>query len=142
MTRPGFQPYGGSRLRTTRYQMVASEAKSVGDALQYVGSASTLKLGASNTEIVAVYHDADRAASSTDTPYKTVILTLPDVLWYAPVEAGTAAATQMDDQVDLNSADGIDVGTTTNGDFHIVKFINTAEVVGFFNITPWGGEAT
>jgi|TARA_Y100000310_G_scaffold19478_2_gene19109 hypothetical protein len=117
--------------------MVASEAKSVGDALVWTGGAATLSLGASNGEIMGVYHDADRAASATDTPFATVILTYPDLWWYAPVESGTAAATMVDDLVDLNSADGLDVAASTNDDFRITKFINTAEVVGFFSVTPY-----
>ena len=140
-TIPGFRPHqDGVKVRLTRRQMVASEAKSIGDALTYQGSASTLKLAASNDDVVTIYWDADRTSTPSDTPFKTVALVLPGTMWEAEVEAGTAASTQVDDEVDLNSADGIDVGTTTNGDFHITKFISTTRVVGFFNVTPYTGK--
>lgn len=132
MALPGFMPYGGSRLRLTRRRMVASEAKSLGDVLVHTSGADTLELGATNGLFVAVYMDAD-LASTTDTPYKTVMLITPDSQWYAPVEAGTFASTCVGTDVDLNSADGIHATNSTNDDFHVDRFISTSVGVGRFN---------
>jgi len=134
-TRPGFQPYGGARLRTTRGKMVASEAKSIGDVLVHTSGANTFELGATDGVFAAVYHDADRSAALTDTPYKTIIPITPDMEWYAPIESGTGATTLVGTYVDLNSADGLDVGTSTKDDFIITKHISTTLCVGRFNST-------
>jgi hypothetical protein len=115
--------------------MVASEAKSVGDALKHTGGADTLSLAASGDVVVAVYMDADRAASETDTPYKSVMLTTNGILWEAEVETGTALASMVDDEVDLASADGLDVTASTNDDFIILKVLSGTRVVGIFNKT-------
>lgn len=128
-------PYGGARLRLTRRPMVASEAKSIGDALINTSTAATLSLAATNfTEVTAVYMDADRASSVTDvaTMYSVMLVT-PDVQWYGYREAGTLTAADVGNNVDLNSADGLAVDTTSNNDFHIDKYISADICVGRFN---------
>ncbi len=135
-TIPGFRPYEADRIRLTRYKMVASEVKSIGDALKFTGGADTLSLAATNSVVVAVYMDADLASGST-TPYKSVMLTLPGILWEAQVETGTAASTMVDDEVDLASADGLDVTASSNDDFIITKVLGGTRVVGFFNKTVY-----
>lgn len=135
-SRPGFQPYGGTRLRLTRRKMVASEAKDVGDVLVHTASADTLELGASNGLFVAVYMDAPRTSADADyasTPYKTVMLITPDTQWYAVREAGTLTAADVGADVDLNSADGLAVDTSTNDDFHIDMVLDSNTCVGRFN---------
>lgn len=132
-TRPGFQPFGGSRLRLTRRKMVASEAKSVGDVLTHTSGADTLELAAAGGTFVAVYMDADRDSSLTDTPYKSVMLITPDSQWYFVREAGTLTAADVGADVDLNSADGLAVDTSTNDDFHIDGVIDANTGWGRFN---------
>ncbi len=136
-TIPGFRPYEADRIRLTRRKMVASEAKSNGDALVHTGSADTLSLAATNGVVVAVYMDADRSSALTDTPYKSVMLTLPGILWEAVVETGTALSTMVDDEVDLASADGLNVDASTNDDFVILKVLSGSRVVGIFNKTVY-----
>lgn len=135
-TIPGFRPYEADRIRLTRRKMVASEVKSIGDALVHTGSADTLSLAATNGVIVAVYMDADLASTAT-TPYKSVMLTLPGILWEAQVETGTALSTMVDDEVDLASADGLNVDASTNDDFVIMKVLGSSRVVGIFNKTVY-----
>lgn len=135
-TRPGFQPYGGTRLRLVRRLMKASTAISHADLLKRTAGANTLEPATSNAVFVAVYLDGDIASTDTDyasTKYRSVMLLTPDLQFYAPVEAGTATAATVGTTCDLNSADGIDVGTTTNGDFTVDIFLTASEVVGHFN---------
>lgn len=135
MTRPGFQYKGGARARLTRRKMVASEAKSLGDALSQTSTAATMSLAVAGGVFKAVYYDADRSASLADTPYKTVMLITPDTEWYFVVEAGTFTEADCGVDADLNSADGIAVDTSTNDDFHIDGYIDANHGWGRFNNT-------
>jgi hypothetical protein len=104
--------------------------------LTHTSSADTLEVAASNGTFVAVYYDTPRASTDADyalTPYKTVMLITPDSQWYAPVEAGTCTAADVGADVDLNSADGLAIDTSTNDDFHVDMFIDSSTVVGRFN---------
>lgn len=98
----------------------------------HTSGAATLELGATNGLFVAVYMDAD-LASTTDTPYKTVMLITPDTQWYAVREAGTLTEADVGTDVDLNSADGLNVDASTNDDFHVDIYIDSNTCVGRFN---------
>ena len=127
-------PYGGTRLRLTRRPMVASEAKAIGDSLTQTSAANTLSVAASNGLFYAVYMDADRTSASTDvTTMYSVMLCSPDMQWYAPIESGTFAVSCVNTDIDLNSADGLHATNSTNDDFHVDLFINSALGVGRFN---------
>ncbi len=134
MILPGFMPYGGARLRLTRRPMVTSEAKDIGDALTQTAAANTCSLAATNGLFYAVYMDAARSSASTDvTTMYTVMLCTPDLQWFFNVESGTFAASCINTDIDLNSADGVHATNSTNDDVHVDLFINSTTGVGRFN---------
>lgn len=128
----GFTIEGADRVRSERWKVKASTAIVRGDALKRTATADTLEPAVAGDTVVAIYHDTDRAASETDTPYRMVIPVTEDTRFYAPVEAGTFTAANVNTTVDLNSADGINMTTTSGGDFFIEKYISAAIAVGRF----------
>ena len=139
-TYPGFHPFEGE-FPISRAFMKASEDKDEGDALSYenAGTADELELAVTSDTIVGVYHDKPRTSSDSDyasdveKEYIRVIRN-ESQLWYANNESGTdaAQATDVGTSVDLNSADGLDVTSTSNGDFKITKVIDGDTVIGHF----------
>ena len=136
-TYPGFYPYEGT-FKKRLFSMKGGEAKDVGDSLSYenAGTVDELELAVTSDTIVAVYGDAPRTSGDSADADRMcwVVERNPTQLWFANVEAGTATAqTDIGLNVDLNSADGVDIGTTSNGDFIVEKVLTTATIVGYFS---------
>lgn len=137
MALPGFLPFGG-RVRYVRRKVKASQVFSIGDVCKETSGADTVEPAATDAVFACVYMDKDRATTDSDyasTPFRTFALVTPETQWYANVETGTAAAATTGTNVDLASADGVDVGTTTKQDFHVDKVLNSTTIVGHFNAT-------
>jgi len=129
----GFALEGADRAgRSERWKMKASSAVARGDALKRTATADTLEIAAAGDTVVAIYHDVDRAVGEEDTPFRMCIPVTEDTRFYANVESGTFTAANVNTVVDLASADGINMTTTSNGDFYIEKFISASIAVGRF----------
>lgn len=139
MTLPGFM-YDGSNTRGVKQvpmKVKASTAISPGDALKRTSAADTVEPATSAAKIVGIYNGPARSGSETDTPEYPCIVVDSFTYFKANVEdnnGGAVDATSLTRgaEIDLNSADGLDMGVSTNDDFIVEKVVNSTTVIGRF----------
>lgn len=131
-TLPGFIIEETDRVRLKPYKMKASAACAFGDAMKRTATADTIEIAAAGDNVECIYWDADRASTETDTPMRMCYPVREDTQFRAPVEAGTFTSANVNTVVDLNSADGINMTTTSGGDFLIEKYISATVALGRF----------
>ena len=134
MPLPGFVYASGPWELDRTGATVASTAIAVLDALEQ--DSGQLSPAATNEEIVGVALEAKASGDATTNPVQILFATFGRTKFRAPREAGTLAAADRYLRVDLNSADGLDADTTTNGDFAVYARIDADTALGCFT-TPF-----
>jgi len=131
-TLPGFILEETDRVKLQPRKMKASAAVAFGDALKMTATADTWEVAAAGDTVGAIYWDEDRTSGQTDTPMRMCYPVREDTHFRAPVEAGTFTSANCNTVVDLNSADGINMTTTSGGDFLIEKYVSATVAIGRF----------
>jgi hypothetical protein len=93
---------------------VAGGTIAAGDSVQY-DEGGKVVVGATNNEILGIALEASSLNNQID-----VDVAHPGDIFRFPIEAGTMAAAKVGTEVDLESADGVDVDDSTNDDVMIV----------------------
>ena len=135
-TRDGFYRKEG-KPRAKKYTVGGSVTVAPGDLVQFKEASGSVILGVTSAEVLGVALEA--SASGSTTPILVDII-YPGDIFVAKVETGTMAATEVGDEFDINSEDGITL-TESNNDGLIEGWdgVNTdLAYVSFKNIARSG----
>lgn len=124
--------------RSKKYLVGGSVTVAPGDLVQFKEGSGSIILGVTNAEVLGVALES--SASGSTAPILVDIIHTGDI-FEAKVEAGTMAATEIGDEADINSEDGITL-TESNNDCIIEGWDGTTTdlaYVSFKNIVRSGG---
>ena len=120
---------GINRATGKRHIRVYDSAGTIaaGDTVQFNESGEVV-VGAAGAEILGLALE-----SATSTTTVTVDVAYPGDEFTFPIEAGTMATATLGTEIDLNSADGVDVGLSTNDDVMVTLWDKISTTTG--NVT-------